>query len=91
MDSSLGWKDNHGVGTGNSVQYSCLKNSTEESGGLQAMGCKESDITKHTHTSIKKKKIAKNIQTKGILYIMEKYIHLKYIHWDMLGDPGQVS
>ena len=35
-----------GEGDGYSLQYSCLENPrTEEPGGLQSMGCKESDTT----------------------------------------------
>ena len=34
-----------GEGHGNPLQYSCLGNPTEEPGGLQSMGCKESDKT----------------------------------------------
>ena len=32
-------------GNGNPLHYSCLENLTEESGGLQSMGHKESDTT----------------------------------------------
>ena len=34
-----------GEGNGYPLQYSCLENSTEEPGGLQSMGHRESDIT----------------------------------------------
>ena len=34
-----------GEGNGYPLQYSCLANSTEEPGGLQSMGHKESDTT----------------------------------------------
>ena len=39
-----------GIGNGNSLQYSCLKNSTEEPDRLQSMGCIESGVTEYnTH------------------------------------------
>ena len=39
-----------GEGNGNPLQYSCLKNSMEESGRLQSMGRKESDTTERLHS-----------------------------------------
>ena len=38
-----------GEGNGNPLQYSCLKNSMEESGRLQSMGRKESETTEQLH------------------------------------------
>ena len=42
---SLGWGDSPGGEKGNPLQYSCLEIPwTEELGGLQSMGSKESDM-----------------------------------------------
>ena len=38
-----------GEGNGNPLQYSCLKNSMEESARLQSMGHKESETTEQLH------------------------------------------
>ena len=41
-------------GNGNPPQYSCLEIPwTEEPDGLQTGGCKESDVTEHTHIPVR--------------------------------------
>ena len=42
----------HGVGNGNSLQYSCLENPMDRGvwqATVSSWGCKESDMTEHTH------------------------------------------
>ena len=43
-----------GEGNDNPLQYSCLEIPwTEEPDGLQTGGCKESDVTEHTHIPVR--------------------------------------
>ena len=45
-----------GVGNGNPLQYSCLRNPIEEPGGLQSMGLQRVGhnlATEHTHTELR--------------------------------------
>ena len=43
---SLGQEDSSGGGNGNPLQYSCCRIPwTDETGGLQSWGCKDSDMT----------------------------------------------
>ena len=53
----LGQRRSSGEGNGNALQYSCLENSMDrEPGGLQYMGCNESDTTEQRTLTLKSEK-----------------------------------
>ena len=58
VGSILGLRRSPGEGNGNPLQYSCLGKSHRQRSlaGCSPWGCKESDMTEHTHNKMKKLK-----------------------------------